>query len=194
VDNELEVIRHQMEETRTSLADKLGALESQVRGAVEDATHLVTDTAETVQETVHNVTDTVQDTVHNVAEALDLGKQVDRHPWAMMGGAVAVGFVGGMMLPGPATVAQAAGTAAASISGPALQNGPASEPGPMHDALQALKGLALGALMGVVRDAVVKAIPPDYTSDVTRMVDELTTKLGGKPRPPSPEANLGRNI
>lgn len=193
MDNELEVIRHQMEETRTSLADKLGVLESQVRGAVEDATHLVTDTAETVQETVHNVTDTVQETVHNVAEALDLTKQVDRHPWAMMGGAVAVGFVGGMMLPRPSTVAEVASTAA-SFSGPAVRNGAPQEPGPMHEALQTLKGMALGALMGVVRDAVVKAIPPDYTSDVTRMVDDLTTKLGGKPRPPSPEANLGRNI
>ena len=191
MDNELEVIRHQMEETRTSLADKLGELESQVRGAVEGATNLVADTAETVQETVHNVTDTVQDTVHSVTEAFDLGRQVDRHPWAMMAGAVAVGFMGGVAL-GPSNGTSAL-SSAASFTG-AASHGPPAEPGPLHGALQTLKGMALGALLGVVRDAVVKAVPGEYAPDLTRMVDDLTTQLGGKPLHASPEGNLGRNI
>jgi len=192
VDNELEVIRHQMEETRSSLADKLGELESQVRGAVEGATNLVADTAETVQETVHNVSDTVQETAHNLAEALDLSKQVEQHPWGMMAGAVGVGFVGGMILGSTNGVSTLAGTAA-SLNG-AARPGPAPEPGPLHGALQMLKGMAVGALMGAVRDAVVKAVPDEYTSDLTKWVDDLTTQLGGKPLHASPEANLGRNI
>jgi ElaB/YqjD/DUF883 family membrane-anchored ribosome-binding protein len=195
VDNELEVIRHQMEVTRSSLADKLGEMESQIRGAVEGATNLVTDTAETVQETVHNVTDTVQETVHSVAEALDLSKQVERHPWPMMGGAVAVGFLGSVMLGRAGGVSGPASAAASSVNGATKHvAGAVEEPGPLHEALKTLKGLAIGALMGLVRDRVVKAIPPDYAADATKMVDDLTTKLGGKPRPASPEATGGRNI
>jgi len=200
VDNELEVIRHQMEETRSSLADKLGELEGQIRGAVEGATNLVTDTAETVQETVHNVTETVQETVHNVAEAFDLSRQVDRHPWPMMGAAVATGFVGGMLLSRLGSVGEMASSAASSLNGATSRVAAAVEqPGPFRDLLARLKGLAVGALMGVARDQLVKAIPPDYSEDVTRMVDDLTTQLGGKPREHSPgmaapSANQGRNI
>jgi ElaB/YqjD/DUF883 family membrane-anchored ribosome-binding protein len=200
VDNELEVIRHQMEETRSSLADKLGELESQIRGAVEGATNLVTDTAETVQETVHNVTETVQETVHNVTEAFDLSKQVERHPWPMMGAAVATGFVGNLLLSRLGGVTELASSAAASLNGATSRVAAAVErPGPVRDMLVRLKGLAIGALMGGMRDMVVRALPPEYADDATQMVDDLTVQLGGKPKEhtpgtAAPSANQGRNI
>jgi hypothetical protein len=200
VDNELEVIRHQMEEARSSLADKLGELESQVRGAVEGATNLVTDTAETVQETVHNVTETVQETVHNVTEAFDLGKQVERHPWPMMGAAVATGLAGSLVLSRLGGVTELASSAAASLNGATSRVAAAVErPGPLRDMLIRLKGLAIGALMSGARDMIVRALPPDYTEDATRIVDDLTVQLGGKPREDKPDAaapevNVGRNI
>ncbi len=200
MDNELEVIRHQMEETRSSLADKLGELEGQIRGAVEGATNLVTDTAETVQETVHNVTETVQETVHNVAEAFDLSKQVERHPWPMMGAAVATGFVGSLVLSRLGGARELASSAASSLNGATHHVAAAVErPGPVRDMLVRLKGLAIGALMGGARDMIVRALPPEYGEDATRLVDDLTVQLGGKPREHQPEAgapgpNLGRNI
>jgi ElaB/YqjD/DUF883 family membrane-anchored ribosome-binding protein len=106
--NEPEVIRDQMQETRTALTEKLEALESQVSNTVQNATAAVTDTVaavkESVTETVGTVKDTVQGTVSTVKEsvkdAFDLPGHVERHPWAAMLGSVAVGFVAGRLLQG----------------------------------------------------------------------------------------------
>jgi ElaB/YqjD/DUF883 family membrane-anchored ribosome-binding protein len=113
VDNELEVIRHQMEEKRASLADKLEALESQVKETVQGATaevsHIVDEVKSTVesvtsgvQETVESVKDTltegVQDTVASVKQSLNVNDHIRRNPWLAMGGAVAAGFAAGYFL------------------------------------------------------------------------------------------------
>jgi len=210
VDSELEVIHHEMEETRASLADKLEALESQVRGNVDAATHAVEvaketveTTVETVQETVSKVQEKVKDTVktvqEGVREAFDVQGHVRRYPWAMFGGAVAVGFVGGALL-GPsrrsssssgspwagasatapqATTSSSAGeqsflSSAASAAAPVVSES-------LHEGLQLLRGLAMGSVMGLVRDMVQRVVPPNFTADATRWVDDLTTRLGGKP-------------
>jgi len=98
VDNELEVIHHEMEETRASLADKLDTLENEVLGTVHNATAAVAHTVEDVKSVVGTVTDSIQDTVESVKEAFNLSEQVRRHPWAMLGGAAAAGFLGGWLL------------------------------------------------------------------------------------------------
>lgn len=98
MDNEPEVIRHQMEETRTSLQDKLETLEQQVKDTVQGATEAVTDTVETVKETiketVESVKGTVDDTVSSVKETFNLSKHVEDYPWSAFACATAVGFVG----------------------------------------------------------------------------------------------------
>jgi len=102
MDHESEVIRHQMEETRTSLAEKLETLEQQVVCTVHGATNAVTDTVEAVREAVHDsvekVKGSVEETVETVRETLDIQRQVERHPWAMMTGSVVLGYVGGSLL------------------------------------------------------------------------------------------------
>ena len=105
-------IREQMEDTRTSLTDKLETLEKQVANSVSDATTNVTDTVEavkeSVQETVSSVKDSVQETISAVKESMhqgvtavkdffDIPSHVDHHPWAMMGGSVALGYVVGSL-------------------------------------------------------------------------------------------------
>jgi len=99
---EREVIRQQMEETRAALTDKLETLEHQVVDTVQGATTAVQETVATVkdavQETVETVKGSVQETVETVKETFDLNRQVDRHPWLMFGGAVAVGYLGGRLL------------------------------------------------------------------------------------------------
>jgi ElaB/YqjD/DUF883 family membrane-anchored ribosome-binding protein len=224
VDSELEVIHHEMEETRASLADKLEALESQVRGNVESVTHAVEaaketveSTISTVQETVSNVQESVKDTVHTVQhslrEAFDVQGHVQRYPWAMMGGAFAVGFLGGALL-GPSRPRRSASygsSGAGSWDTPPASSPPASSSdgwrsaassvgsaassaasavgstiGPavsesVQEGMKLLRGLAVGGVMGLVRDMVLRSVPPNYTSEATRWVDELTTRLGGKP-------------
>jgi ElaB/YqjD/DUF883 family membrane-anchored ribosome-binding protein len=95
MDNESEVIRQQMEETRTSLAEKLETLEQQVVGTVQGATTAVADTVESVKDAVQETVSTVQESVH---DALDLSRHVERHPWAMVGGSVALGYLAGRLL------------------------------------------------------------------------------------------------
>ena len=69
-----DLIRKKMEETRTSLTEKLETLEEQVAGTVQGATAAVSDTVETVkdsvEETVSTVKDTVQETVGTVKDTV----------------------------------------------------------------------------------------------------------------------------
>jgi ElaB/YqjD/DUF883 family membrane-anchored ribosome-binding protein len=113
MDDEPEVIRQQMETTRTDLTRKIEALENQVVGTVQNTTQAVSETVETVKEavqetvsavketvsdTVGTVKETMADTVDSVKDALDLRGYVEQYPWASFGAAVAAGFVGGVMI------------------------------------------------------------------------------------------------
>src|SRR5262245_48335249 len=99
--DQTEVIRQQMEGTRTALAEKLGKLEAEVTGKVQQATSSVAETVENVSETVDSVKETVEGTVDAVKHTFDLEWHARHHPWLLLGGAVFLGFVGGRMLAGP---------------------------------------------------------------------------------------------
>jgi ElaB/YqjD/DUF883 family membrane-anchored ribosome-binding protein len=78
------------------------ALEHHVGDMVHDATTVVSATIESVKETVEETVDTVQEAVKgsvtSVKHALDVSAHVDRHPWLMLAGAVAFGYVCGSLL------------------------------------------------------------------------------------------------
>jgi ElaB/YqjD/DUF883 family membrane-anchored ribosome-binding protein len=110
MDHEAEVIKSQMEETRSSLAEKLETLENQVVGTVQQTTAAVSNTVEAVKDTVESVKDAVEetmekakdsvhDTVETIQESLNLPHQVQRHPWGMFTGSVALGVLTGYLLP-----------------------------------------------------------------------------------------------
>lgn len=96
-----EVIRQQMEETKSQLSDKLESLEQQVTESVQSTGTAVSATVGAVQETVQSVTGAVQDAVQTVSNAFDLRRQIDRHPWLVVGGSVAVGYLLSELLSGP---------------------------------------------------------------------------------------------
>ena len=186
-DHDLEVIRHQMEETRSSLADKLETLETQLGETVEVATEAVSSTVETVQETVETV-----------KETLDPRIQVERHPWLMMTGAVAAGYIAGCMLDfGPTRQASPPRPpleqwSAPRPSAPAPAQAPApsaaKKEGPFDSSIEKLKGLAIGSLMSIARELVSKIAPATLTTDLVSVVDDLTTRLGGKPLRREPQS------
>jgi ElaB/YqjD/DUF883 family membrane-anchored ribosome-binding protein len=118
-----EVIRQQMDESRTALAEKLEKLEEKVTETVQSATLSVTETVQTATATVAETVDTVKDavqgtvesvrsslegTVETVKGAFDLNAHVDKHPWPMLIGAFAAGYVGGQLLSGSRTRASTA--------------------------------------------------------------------------------------
>jgi len=237
----------QMEGTRKDLATKVEALEQKIAGTVDsvkDTVATVTEKVETVKDTVEQtvenvkdsiagtvqaVTGTVGDTVQSVKESmhtavesvkefLDVPRQVDRHPWLMMGASVALGFVGGrLLIPRRSAAAAAeitAGMTEAAQHAPAAmtQGGPSygrqesryEEPhrGERHNGHAAgegsqggllsrlgghfggewgkLKGMALGALFGAARDAISQWVPETLKGDVTEVINNFTTNVGGK--------------
>jgi len=225
VDNELEVIRHQMEEKRASLADKLEALESQVKETVQGATCEVSHIVEEVKSTVESVTEGVQNTVETVKETLTEGvhetvetvKQtfnvndhIRNHPWLAVGGAVAAGFAGGYLLGPPRSsngawdshrLEEAAAPAPAwSPQSSRFAETPASRPAPAStsasesvlapavsaledagmEALKKVRELAVGTLMGVLGQVAANSLPPFLKEEASKLVTDLTTRLGGK--------------
>lgn len=206
-DEQPEVIRQQMEETRASLTDKLESLENQVVGTMQDATTAVTETVENVKEafadTVETVKGTVRDTVESVKETFDLPRQVDRHPWLMVGGSVAVGFLCGRLVGGRASPGGALHGPAYSPMRPIRPEGEryAAESARVHHPvaeapargwlsslgdtfggeIDKLKGLAIGTGLGVVREMISKNVPDQLSERLTEVIDDITRKLGGQP-------------
>jgi ElaB/YqjD/DUF883 family membrane-anchored ribosome-binding protein len=199
VDNELEVIRDEMEQTRANLADKLGALETQVRETVVGAKEAVSSTVEGVKEVVGSVSETMG----TVAETFDVTKQVDRHPWAAMGAAVAAGFVAAQLFDrlGQRPAAPAATARTDSLSDLPLTTTRFSEPPPtaapkkegmlesmmpdlhgvMNTMLSSLGGLAVNSLFGVIRQLAARELPEEWKGEVGKLVDQVASQLGGRP-------------
>jgi len=219
---EPEVIRQQMEETRSALTDKLEKLENQVIGTVQEATSAVADSVgtvkEAVQDTVASVKESVQATVETVKETFDLPRQVEKRPWTMLVGSAALGFLGGYLLGGGREQRSRERVAggphygrarsgreefyASRSTGNGNGHGPATtetaapssgtsrreEPGLLDNLgtafqseISQLKGLAVGAMFGLLRDMLTRAVPGPMERQVTDLLDNLTTKLGGQP-------------
>jgi len=205
MDHETEVIKDQMRHTRTALTEKLEALEDRVASTVRETTEAVGETVEAVKDavenTVHSVTDTVSETVENVKESVketfDISRQVENHPWAMLGGSVLLGYLGGCLLGRVSSSNHAfngrsayngyAGQPEAAVapmpeqrSGPSLWDQAREALGPP---LHKLEGLAIGAAAGVVGNMVLNAAPESLRQELEQVINELTTSLGGKLMP-----------
>ena len=201
MENETEVIKHQMEETRTALTEKLEAVEELVASTVKETTQAVSDTVETVTGTVENTVNTVAESVENVTEsvknAFDIRGYVEEHPWMVLGGSVAVGYLLGTLLPSRPSGGTSWGGASASYA-------PSSSPTPSAGAtsyassqeastggmfssflegltpvVDKLKGLALGTAASVVGEMIVKNLPDNLKSEVTSLIDDTTRRMGG---------------
>jgi hypothetical protein len=225
--NKSSLIEEHMEETRADLAGKIEQLEKKVTGTVASVTDLVEkvpETVETVKETIAETVSTVSDTVHHTVEAVkgtvegtvesvksffDIPRQVDRHPWLMMGGSVLLGFLGGRLLlprrhaaepesrstafePTPAYAPSYAREATAPEAYAAAHAPERTEKEPSGPSwisrlterfggeIDKVKGLAIGTLMGAVRDAASSWAPETLRNDVTEVINNFTRDMGGK--------------
>jgi ElaB/YqjD/DUF883 family membrane-anchored ribosome-binding protein len=203
MENEAEVIRGQMQETRTSLQDKLETLEQQVKDTVQGATAAATETVQTVkdavEETVETVKETVDQTVQSVKDTFNLRNQVNAHPWGMFLGAAVFGFVGERVLfpqEQTAQVDQSIRATAAVETTPtkAHRNGTSAGPPPTdhqgfwsgvaghyRDELAKVQALAVGVAAGFVKEMLISSAAPALAEQIADIVDSLTAKLGGKP-------------
>lgn len=208
MDRKLEVIRDDMEQTRAKLADKLGELENQVRETVSSASETVNSTVEGVKDVVS----TVSETVETVTSTFNISKQVQEHPWVAMGVSVATGILVGQLLggsprphperqpreepePSPrpqGRLSQYFGSTVKPQQESQEEKSSTAELGSLlpdldrigNVALGSLGGLALGGVMNVVRDLIVRGLPSEWHQELRGVVDGITRELGGKPLPP----------
>jgi len=194
-----------VETTKDAVTGTVEAVTDTVESVKETVQETVEKVTETVQETVGNVTEQFQETVRSVTETFNIQLQAERHPWLVFGGAVAAGAVGGYLLGGlarrndggtvshyqpepqrqpqtngPSMVGTAAIAVGGALGGVAGNVGEAIG-GFLGEKLSGLKGLAIGTMMGVVRDLVTRALPENLKDKVTTEVDRLTRNLGGEP-------------
>jgi hypothetical protein len=190
-------LREEMEETRSALSDKIETLEEKVVGIAEGATTAVADTVQAVQDVVHDTVESVKEgvegTVATVKGIFDVRGHMDRHPWAMFAGSVAAGFAAGKLLPAWPSRDGSADGHARSSDAPAYTPQPArahEDGGPgwlawlgeqFGPELEKVKGLALGAAFGLVRDMLTRAVPGSLGGQVKDVVDSFTSKMGGRP-------------
>jgi len=199
------MIKRQMQARRDSLAAKLEALEQQVTDGVTEMTSTVSDVRDSVEGTVGTVKDSVEHTLESVRDTLNLPLQVERHPWAMLGGAVALGFIGGRILPGEPgpSLASRGDPRRTGFIGQTHQGFVPEQTAPGHQAapapqqqespslfarflapeIQKLKGLALGTAIGLVRDYVARSTPPEIGGQLREMFDSMAVKMGAEPVP-----------
>src|SRR5262245_3154132 len=199
---EPEVIREDIEETRSALAEKLETLESQVRSTVEGVRETVEGAKEAVEETIENVSSTVQQT-------FDVNYQMQRRPWALMFGSVATGFLVGYLVSRPrrygsweqpsytgygyggtSSGATTRGERAASELRASQPDSTGYEPQrpsmvsklyhQFEPELNQVKELAIGFVAGLARDMLKEAIPA-LGEQVQRVMDSATRKMGGEP-------------
>jgi len=195
-DQKTEEMRDEIDSTRSGLADKLDALENRVMGTVQSA-----------QETVEDSIQIAKDTVASVMHTFDIKHHVKQHPWAIVGGC----FLGGLALGAwyqtgrrprqtPDRPAGTKTTFSTNHSLPAQQcddgNFAAAAPQPQspppsrpvlfelfHDEIAKVKGMAIGYVMGLARDAI-KDAAPQWAPQIDDMMNRVTTKLGGEPAQP----------
>ena len=190
MNNTPEVIRQQMEETKSQLTEKLESLEHQVSESVQSTGTAVTATAEAVQETVEAVTGAVQDAVHSVSNAFDFPRQVERHPWIAVGGSFALGYLASELLNAPTTASasESAPSAAQTQNG----NGQHAVESPPTSSSKSLpwaemRGMLTGVLMGALSTIVTQGVPTalDYFAKSLRDdPDQAPESEGARRRSP----------
>lgn len=136
-DESTEMIELKMQETRDSLTQKVSALENQVVDTLHNATATVSSMVDQVKtavpETLGGLKDSIAEAKESVAkqvkETLDVSHHTRERPWAMVGGAAALGFISGMILfrrSYAAPVAPAYRGATSSAPMPVAATGPSS--------------------------------------------------------------------
>lgn len=186
-----EVIRQQMAETKTQLVEKLETLEQQVSDTVQSTGTAVTATVGAVQETVGNVTDAVHDAVEKMSHAFDIRRQMDRHPWLVLGGAVLVGGVAHHLLTSPSRKALACppdeelfrdyGSRLPNAR-PSAAIAAAYQSGLKQSYWNQLTSMAIGTLGGIVKEFASQTLPQlvaeltNADTHPSRKPEELKTK------------------
>jgi hypothetical protein len=198
MDQEPHVIRENIEETRSGLTRKIETLEQEVMGTVKDTRDAVTETVDAVKGTVENVKETITESVESVKQAFDLRRQTQRHPWAVLGGSIGVGLLLGSALPVRKTTRAMNGDTAARCFREPEYQAEVNQPQPevekapprrsflskmavqFEPEIAKLRGVAIGAVAGIVRDLLKEKVPESLAPHVQGLIQDVSRKMGGE--------------
>src|SRR6266545_1596416 len=190
----LETLEKKVAGTVETVTDTVQTVENTVENVKESIQETVATVTDTVQNTVQTVEETVSHTVENVKSFFDISHHVDRHPWLMFGGSMLVGYLGGWLLTPRSTAAEAP-PAQPAVPPERFRVSVTPQPEPAEEAgeswlgklserfapeIEKLKGLAVGTLFGVARDMISRWLPDALKEQVTDVINNFTTDLGGK--------------
>lgn len=188
-ENRLHELREEMVQTRSALTEKLETIQNRVQHTMDTAQHAVEDT-------VHHV----QDNVESALEFVNVRKQTESHPWAMVGLAVASGVLLGyctskprkersdqdyrgdlsMRRPGSAPPIAPTPYTAKDLEppAPAAPPPPPAKPSLFAEEWNQVKGLAVGVGMALLRDWIKEAAP-GISGRIDDIFSSANKKLGG---------------
>jgi hypothetical protein len=191
-------LSREIDQTKADLVDKLEALENQVMGTVQSASNAVSETVDAVKDSVH----TVVEKVKSAGEFFNVRRQAQHHPWAVFGTSVLAGCMTAYFLGGgrkgksDSEILERMGqryTESSRGTTPLLATSqperPQSQPEPkeekargwFREELDSFFGLAVGSVMGLLRDVAVQELPEAIGHNLAQEMDKLTAHLGGKP-------------
>jgi len=191
----LETLEGQVKDAVGTVTDTIETVKSSVENTVESV-------KSGVEDTVQSVKTSLSDTMDSVKETFDLSGQVERHPWRAVGCSLLAGAAAGYLLGGsrqrqpnysegirgmdriipgyqPARPAEAP---------PQAYREESHRPDILSNLLESfggeldkIKQTAIGALIGMARDALKEALPPSIGNNVTEIMDNVTRRIGGEP-------------
>jgi len=194
-----------LETLENQVMDSVQSALGTVSSARENVQDTIDQVSSAVHDTVEQVTSSVQDTVDQVKQAFDVDYQVRARPWVLVGGSVVAGALVGALVgrqtrgtrhraftgyqaPYPPAEGRAAPEMETATSFRAPRSAPA-RPGlfsslfrQFEPELEKVKGMAIGYAAGAVRD-LIKQSAPSFGEQIDEMMNDITSKLGGKPVP-----------
>jgi len=188
--HQIDETKLELEEAKLQLSDKLGVLEDQVAQTVESASSAVSSTVEAVQGTVESVTGAVEDAVHNVSNAFDLRRQIEKHPFLIVGGAAFLGFVAAEYAKAPPRRSSRSFSSAPNMGGPLrtenVQPLPQSQLASGPSLWEGLRASAMSTLLRSLQSIATRAIP----EAVGLIVGNMTRPHSGPGDRNAPQARM----
>jgi ElaB/YqjD/DUF883 family membrane-anchored ribosome-binding protein len=152
-----------IDRTRASMTHTLEMLEERVQETIEDARESVAEVVDRAQTAAEDVVDRVEDFVDRARLAVDPRHQMQQHPWAMLAGAVAVGYLLSQMESRGSSAPRALGAeGAATARGRTIRMAPNvwdSVSYRLEDEIDHLKGAAVTAAESFLRDLFQQIVP-----------------------------------
>jgi hypothetical protein len=170
MDPKPDLIREDIDETRSDLTQNLAALEAQLRGTVETARRSVDEAVQAVRGSLRQVSPRYQ---------------TRQHPFAMVGGAVAVGVLAGVgwrrarqraVRPPRETAARATPALARGIAEPQM-------PSRFGEELGVLKRALMAAAVSAAGSWVKSKVPPHWSEPIDHALETAGEKLSAHPSP-----------